>query len=411
MEGAKQFRERVYGYAEKVKQRKEVIKEDVIGAQLKECTFTPMTIQPVEKPRTLEEFLQDQSRFQQRRQDNIAKISEDSKEKAKDVVVSTPQIDENSVALVAKQQRGQSIYERLYAISKKSIQVEEDKKEEKSQPIPASERREPRLYQIAVEKNKEWFEKKAQEANPKKVPTKKDPSVDSMVIQGFTKEFMSAVASVGLSEESKAAYEQMRTILATMWFIKTGLEESPEDEITTLLKKFWNTVKSQNEEFVPIAVLKSYVAAILNIKLIKLEPEEEKKAPEEEKRQQQLEAAPEPEAKPAETRTFSSEEISKIFQDYELFYLTRKSNKPQKRKQPEIKDFQFKPSLCKESVKLAESVREKYASKQEDSKVDKPEGSMARNDLVALADAMVNQKRAHEEYDAIIVFEMLIKMV
>ncbi len=395
MESARQFQERVYGYAEKIKQKKGLIKEEAIGTELKECTFSPQTVRPVEQPRTLDEFLQDQSRFQQRKQDNIAKISEDGKEKVKEDVSQMPQIDENSAALASKKPRDEPIFERLYSIAKKPIQppaAESEKKEDPKHKLENGERREFRLYQIAVQKNKEWFEKKAQEEHPRKPKAApKDPSVDPMIIQGFRKEFLSAAANLGLTESSTATYEQMKSIMTAMWLIDTTktkaegeeAEVKEVDEIQTLVKNLWAAIKLSEKDAVPITVLEAYLAAALNIKLVKPESTEEQK--------EQGEFPP----------TLTNDQIFKIFKDYQALFIHRKSNKPQKRKQLEPKEFQFKPELCKESVRLAETGREKYAAKPEGSKnetVAKETSSVIRGDLAALADAMATQKRAHQEY-------------
>jgi len=392
-ESAKGFRDRVYGYADKIKQKKEMIKEEALDQQMKECTFTPAVINPVEKPRNLDEFLQDQSKFVQRKLDNIAKISEDGKEKVKESISKMPTIDPTSAEMASKLPRDKPIHERLYLSSKKTIKEEEKKEEKPKKKIPKEERRDLKLYQLAVEKNEEKFKKMAEEAKQKKPKSEKKPPIeDPLVVQGFRKEFLSVISNFGLNEGSKSSYEQMKLILANMYFIKENMEENPEDEISNLLKKLWGSLKPADEDLIPVNLLESCLAGILNIKMIKVELK-----PEEIKGETKEIAPPQPESKNEfEPPIFNNEDIARLTKEFDLLRIHRKSNKPQRKKIIEKIDYEFKPSLCEESVKMAENAREKILSLQGNTQ--KSEGSDKKRDLAVLADAMANKKRAQEEY-------------
>jgi len=153
---------------------------------------------------------------------------------------------------------------------------------------------------------------------------------------------------------------------------------------------------SADNDTVPANILEAFVAAILNIQLMKMEEEKQSQAP--------VEVAPAEEQKCErfeDAPILSNDEIQRIHKEFAILYLNRKSNKPQKLNPPGTKDFQFKPSICKESVRLAESGRDKYVksdSLQDESKERKEDSSILRKNPTGLANALVMQKLAQEEY-------------
>lgn len=196
---------------------------------MKECTFVPQLIvqpdHPAERPhRTLDEFLQDQTKFQQRKHDDIAKISTDNNEKVKGSVSLRPQIDDNSAALAQHKPRDAPIYERLFGLSRRSIKVSPSGKKEGNQSArvrTSQEPREMRLYKLALEKKEE--EKRRQlELQQKKRASKPAATANSdpLVALGFRKEFNAATINVGAKE--KATYDQMS--------IKSHIQESRRDD-------------------------------------------------------------------------------------------------------------------------------------------------------------------------------------
>jgi hypothetical protein len=74
--------DRVYDYANKVKRKKEILKEELKEKEVVECTFAPKIINkdPDEK-RTLESFMADQNKFLTRKQQNIERIKSDQNKK------------------------------------------------------------------------------------------------------------------------------------------------------------------------------------------------------------------------------------------------------------------------------------------------------------------------------------------
>lgn len=128
MENAKQFRERVYEYAANVKKKKEIVKEELESDHMKECTFRPQVIQPTEQPRNLQDFIGEQTKFQQRVKDNVERIALENKAKEDINIAVLPQIDEYSKTLIQEKRGEGPIYERLYAISKKKPVEKEEKK-------------------------------------------------------------------------------------------------------------------------------------------------------------------------------------------------------------------------------------------------------------------------------------------
>ncbi len=208
----------MYEYAENVKQKKDLMKEDVESAQMKECTFSPQVIRLNDQPRTLDEFLQDQNKFQQKKHDNIEKISGDNKEKVAGSVTLKPQIDENSAVLIQRKPRNAPIYERLFEMSKKPVgKPEEDSKEESHKQRTSQERRDLKLYNIAVQKKKDQEEKEQEEKRKRRVKPTPVASNDPLVILGFRKEFHSAVESCGAAESSKTNYVQTSMLQFIIW--------------------------------------------------------------------------------------------------------------------------------------------------------------------------------------------------
>ncbi len=159
----------------------------------------------------------------------------------------------------------------------------------------------------------------------------------------------------------------------------------------------------EKEETVAVGTLEAFVAAVLNIQLVEVptEPAEEKKvvtsanspgtAPP---------AGPTEEQKGKEAvRTLTNEEIQRVRKEFALLYLNRTSNGPsQKRQGAQEPSFQFKPSICEESVRLASSGREKYVRHDVvPAEEKKEESTMRKDNISALADVLINQKRNQEE--------------
>jgi hypothetical protein len=108
----------VYQYASDIKKKKEIIKEEIDSLHMKECTFQPKSARG-EKVRSMQEFLEDQVKFQKKRKENLNKVAEDRNCKAEELIVPLPAIDEYSRTIADKKRADLPIYERLYAKSKK----------------------------------------------------------------------------------------------------------------------------------------------------------------------------------------------------------------------------------------------------------------------------------------------------
>ena len=116
---ARNFQERIHEKVEKGKKKKEEVKEKMEEKELKECTFAPKTLRQTEK-RSLEDFLRDQQRHLDRKQETINKIAKDNEIKEESLMILQPAINEKSkVLLESKEDESKPVYERLYAKSKK----------------------------------------------------------------------------------------------------------------------------------------------------------------------------------------------------------------------------------------------------------------------------------------------------
>lgn len=119
----------MYSHADKIKKKKELVKEELEEKAMKECTFAPKTLRKTEK-RKLEDFLKDQQKYLDKRQETIKKMAKDSQEKEEQSIASLPKINERSKMLSnkteGKEQPAQPVHERLFAKSKKPLPQPEE---------------------------------------------------------------------------------------------------------------------------------------------------------------------------------------------------------------------------------------------------------------------------------------------
>jgi len=185
-----------------------------------------------------------------------------------------------------------------------------------------------RLYEKTKDKN---TSKPIQQTN-KKTQTK---NTDYMLAKGFKREFTKAINILGLNDAVNIQYKSVKRILKEMHFINNLYFCAPKDELSILVNKLWNTIKIPKENTVPKSRLELYIAAILDISM------------------------PHCELSLSEQR-----EIRKIFK---AFYLNRKASK--RVYECKIEELSFRPSLCKESLRLIEnrysSVKIKLEDKEE----------------------------------------------
>eukprot|EP01022_Parablepharisma_sp_SALTPOND_P021433 TRINITY_DN4226_c0_g1_i3.p4 TRINITY_DN4226_c0_g1~~TRINITY_DN4226_c0_g1_i3.p4 ORF type:complete len:447 (+),score=84.11 TRINITY_DN4226_c0_g1_i3:10566-11906(+) len=212
-EDAKNFPERIHSHTEKVKKKKDLVKEELEEKEMKECTFAPKTLRKTEK-RRLEDFLNDQKRYLEKRQENINKMAQDNKVKEEQSIVSLPRINERSKVLteVKKEQTSQPVHERLFAKSKKPITAPEEdtKPEEKKVRKKEGAPREFTLYEEAKKRQERWLERQRKEAEGLKASKpSKEYSKDPYVQQKFTKAFNAVLNSFGnLVPDQLLTYDQ-----------------------------------------------------------------------------------------------------------------------------------------------------------------------------------------------------------
>ena len=227
-----------------------MLRQNLEEEELKECTFTPH-VNNSGSTRTLDEFLMDQQRFIK----NKLNYSSSYKE-----LTAVPKINDKSSLMVPQKQR--KVHERLYMMHKKPLMIEEDEK----LPVKTTrEKRELKLYQLAMEK------KAKKESHVKEQPVKIEPSEDPILIQGFRKEFARAVDNIDLFEEKKINLKGMEKILRAMHLTKESEFESLNNRTNELTRKLWSILKLPDQELILISILELYIAAILNIKLKNLD--------------------------------------------------------------------------------------------------------------------------------------------
>jgi len=164
---------------------------------MKECTFAPQ-VHSTKERRKFDEFIKDQKKYLEKKQENIAKLAKDNEEKEISELIGQPEINTYSKILVEQKEEKEDIpvHERLYKKSKKPIPEEEEKKEVKTEEKTAGsgkkkENRAIALYEEAKKRQENWIKKQQEQlVNPKKP---KEFSKDQYVQQKYVKEFMSAI--------------------------------------------------------------------------------------------------------------------------------------------------------------------------------------------------------------------------
>ena len=150
----------------------------------------------------------------------------------------------------------------------------------------------------------------------------------------------------------------MKSVLRSMRFLSSE-PEGNNREIESLVESLWNVLKIPEKDLAPKNSLMNYLAAILNTKLIFADDEEEHLGP---------------------------WEISRIATQYHLLAINRKSNKQRKIRRSGSEADSFRPSLCDESIKMAETRRQRFM----------PNDSTSGDHISRLAEFLVSEKRKQE---------------
>ena len=217
-ENAKGFQDRVQNHTEKIKKKRDLVKEELEEKEMRECTFAPKTLRKTEK-RRLEDFLKDQQRHLEKKQENINKLVKDNQEKEELSIASLPKINEHSRIMteVKKEQSSKPVHERLFAKSKKPITSNEDE-QTKPEEKKATRKKDgvPRqftLYEEAKKRQDKWLEKQKTEAEGLKAKPLKEYSRDPYVQQKFVKEFNAVLNEIAPGDNTKPlSYEQMSNL-------------------------------------------------------------------------------------------------------------------------------------------------------------------------------------------------------
>lgn len=246
------------------------------------------------------------------------------------------------------------------------------------------------LYEHALKKNKE---KKEKEEERRKKPKKQVavPNKEPLVLLGFKKEFTEALNCAQVQEQgNKVNYDQLSNsnklynigiILSKLRMIKQDQQAEKEDEETKLVGEIWTTLDGEKTQGIDPDTLLQFCGAILNMQIdLKEEAKEPSKIDLPDKSKEYPQA-------------MTNEEILKIFDKFNLLYLIRKSTKPKKTVKKPEDSFQFKPSLCEESIRLLESKKESAPKKEGETEEENKEDVVA-----SLAERQLLQKKEQKEY-------------
>lgn len=336
----------------RVQQKQELLRKACADKEVKECSFAPQVAQAAEKPRSLSKFLEDQEVF--------AKKKEAAKPAPEEKIVGRPKVNKNSSLLVENKRSNEPIHDRLYEMAKKQHQTqkEEERKEKEMQErrskrkvAPSEDCKELRLYELAVKKREE-AERRQKQKKPK---GPKKPTSDPMLLQRFTKEFNATVLSLGLNKPNFNK-EEVKSILKAMRFTP----EEIRGEAETLVERLWTSLKTADKELAGRDLLMRHMGAVLGLALASPESKQE---------------------------AFSAREVGRIAGEYQLFAVNRKAKRAGNGRKKQDEEASFKPVLCEESIKMAESYRQKYA----------PKDTEAKNHLSKLADTMAIERQTQEK--------------
>lgn len=210
----KDFQERAQNKAENSKTKIDAMREELEERELKECTFAPKTLRQKEK-RTLDDFLKDQQKHLDKKQENINRLQKDNEIKEESLMISHPTINEYSKVLTESKDKDEArpAYQRLYDKSKKPLPEQKPKEEAKNTPPEKRKeaaQRQQSLYEEA-KKRKERMEARQKESKKKNTSTK-DYSRDPHVQQKYMKEFGNALSSIDVSPVERLSYDKMSII-------------------------------------------------------------------------------------------------------------------------------------------------------------------------------------------------------
>lgn len=286
-------------YAKRSKEHKQSLHDSLLTEEFKKCTFSPQLESRSPQPRSFVMFLKSQENFLKKKKEDILPRKK---------VEQTPAINDKSAALASKRNGNKPFHERLYT----RPSVKKSKSETKALVKPRRQ------------------QKKLGDREVRKTRTN-----DYILAEGFRKEFAKVINSLGLKSQSDIRYDDLKRILKEINFINNPYFRVAQDELSVLVNRLWNVMKTPDECRVSTSKLELYIATILKI--------------------------------PQRKDNLTSKEQHDIQETFKPFYLNRKASKRNKVHECKAKEQSFRPSLCQESRKLAEnyynSIREKLEPK------------------------------------------------
>ena len=407
--------ERLQEFNKKKIQKLDQKKDELEAKMLKECTFHPEIIRSEPQRRTIEDFLNDQKLFLEKRQENIIKKQEDQRAKLEMQYVGRPELAAGSLRLLNEKKKSDSpkepIYEKLYHLKMKEKQnllgdrnVQEYSKtnerneeskfmpqiEERSRILNRPDRIDDHLYKDALRRQQKEKETEI-ESKRKKDQKKIDPNSQKYVARRFKKEFNKTLSNCEITK-NVLEYEQFRLLLYLMGFINDSTEGEQNNSTTQL----WRFIGGEAKGGVTKALLLNVLMAIMNI----LHVEHQANVPEtiEEKKDEVIKSN---KAKKIteniiqESTDFSESDLKEIHNTFHILYLNKISYVG-KQNTSNAEKCSFEPLIDPNSEALAKKAREKLLKRKiEESKVQINDEN--NPDLKSIADLLVYQKQKKQE--------------
>ena len=395
--GSKNVHERTHEYHSNVKQKRQMLKEEIKVKEMEECTFAPrINKYQGEKARNLDTFIADQKKYNDKKTENSRKREVEQKEKEESTVIKSKFLNKKSEDILQKKREKEGEeeeprYKKLYDLNKNRLQTQIQKAseaEQKETPFKPNIQEVSKqmnrggkidniLYQDAVRRqNKMAQAPEVKEPTQSQITGKKSKS-EEYFIKRFNKEYDRAFNNLDPEGLRKIGYNQVTELLMELGFI-TGRQVNQNQE-EPLILELWKIQEGEKMEGIEYSNLKYFLFSILGV-YIPAEGDEvyDPELPVLNVKLESGDSLPPPSiyGRFNIKGQFLIEERSakKIHKKFDLFYLNRRTIL--QRKKVDVPEYTFAPIVNENAGKMASKCRSKIQKKME-----KDESLMGENEL------------------------------
>ena len=265
------FQERTELFNKKVQAKIEVIRNQKDSGILKICTFMPKVIGNSKNYRTVNQFYEDQLKYEELKQNKIKEFEEIKLQQEKSFLKEKPEIDKKSLKIVKKYKNQVNneikipVYEKLHKKKKLSITINQ----EKNQIIQIKHQKSiiQNFSKRSLSNNKERSLKpslnqsiKNSNAQQKVSLILRSPINKKLALKKFKREFDSVINEMKLESEIKN-YEQLKEILMRLNLCNPI---SNKEKQNLLVNNIWCKLSSSSNSKILISNLYYFLAYILH---------------------------------------------------------------------------------------------------------------------------------------------------